>query len=101
MAAVDNLVQQGVEQGVYQVILPFVLVFLVMFAILKASKVVEDLWVTIGISLVASVLATLFLSSMPIVGQFLSWFIGKAGIFLIILLIVLVVNAFVRNQVGQ
>ncbi|MFH0961239.1 MAG: hypothetical protein V1820_00985 [archaeon] len=100
--ALEGVIDQAVQQGVYSIVLPFVLIFLVMFVALKGSKVVEEVWLAAAISAVAALIATLFLGSMPIVGDFLSWLLGKAGILLIIVLIVLVVNAFVsRNTKGD
>jgi|GEM_PF-5511485 len=99
--AIEGVIDQAVQQGVYSVVLPFVLIFLVMFVVLKSSGVIGEVWLAAAISAVSALVATLFLASMPIVGDFLSWLLGKAGVILIIVLIVLVVNAFVNNNANK
>jgi hypothetical protein len=99
-SAVQGVIDAAVENQVYQIILPFVLVFLVAFVFFKASKIVEESWIAGVLAGVIALLATLFLAAVPIVGDFLSFFLGKAGLILVIVLIILVVNAFINNKMG-
>ncbi len=99
-SVIQGAIDQAVNNQIYQIVLPFALIFLVTFVLLKSSKVAEDNIIAGLIAGVIALLVTLFLSSVPIVGEFLSFLLGKAGIIFVIVLIILVVNAFISKNVA-
>lgn len=85
------------QVGFYNYILPFVLVFAVSYAIIRSTKVIGADWIIFIISLIIAFFAMLFLSTVPILGFFASFF-GRVGVILVILVMIFIVYGFLTKK---
>jgi hypothetical protein len=85
--------------GFYTYILPFILVFAVVYAVLRSTKSVDNVTALI-IALVIALFSLLFLSTVPVVA-FLAYFLGRAGIVIVILLVLYMFYGFMTKKEGK
>ncbi len=93
----QSVVDKLVNMQVYQFVLPFILIFVVTYGILLRAKIFGSALVNAAVSLVIAGFASFYLSSVPETGYFLSFFFGRIGLILILILAILVVYSFMQG----
>lgn len=92
-ALIDKLVQLQF----YQFVLPFVLIFAVTYGILVKARIFGSAVINAVLSLVVALFSAFYLSSVPEIGYFLSFFFGRIGLVLIVILVILLVYSFIQG----
>lgn len=93
----QSVIDTLVRMQVYQFVLPFILIFVVTYGILVRAKIFGSAVLNAVVSLVIAGFASFYLSSVPETGYFLSFFFGRIGLVLILLLTILVVYSFMQG----
>lgn len=100
MAMSDTvLMLEGI--GFFDYILPFMLIFVLVYAILKQTKVLgEEKQINATAALVIALFMLYFAQLTPI-GAFLSFFLGRGSIMIVILVMAIALSVFIANALKQ
>lgn len=93
----QSVIDKFVQLQVYQFVLPFILIFVVTYGILIRTKIFGSAVLNAAVSLVIAFFASFYLSSVPETGYFLSFFFGRIGLILILILAILIIYSFVQG----
>ena len=89
-----------VTMGFYEIVLPFLAVFVISYGILQTTKVLSD---KNGVNAVTALVIALFMTWFARVfkvGDFLGSFLGKSGVVLIILLVIMMMAVFLYRTLS-
>ncbi len=93
----QSIIDKLVNMQVYQFVLPFILIFVVTYGILMRAKIFGSAALNAIVAVVIAGFASLYLSSVPETGYFLSFFFGRIGLILIVILAILIVYSFMQG----
>lgn len=85
--------------GFFDYVLPFMLIFVLMYAVLKKTQVLgEEKQINATAALVISLFVLYFAKMMPL-GPFLSFFLGRGSMMLVVLVMALAVSIFISKAI--
>jgi len=100
MVDIRAILDYLVTFGFYEIILPFLAVFVIAYGILQTTKVLSE---KNGVNAVTALVIAMFMTwfaRVYKVGDFLGAFLGKSGIMLIILLVVMMASVFIYRTLS-
>ncbi len=97
--AISDTVTMLEAMGFFDYILPFMLIFVLVYAILKQTKILGDEKEINATAALVIALFVLYFAKMLPIGTFLSFFLGRGSMIIVILVMALAMSVFIGKAI--